>query len=57
MRVLFGMMSIAKSIALVDYGWILRVADVFALHHTDIVVGQVVLVVWDNVRDVAQILI
>ena len=47
--VLFGIMRIAKSIALVDDVSVLRVADVFALHHADVVVGQVILVVWHDV--------
>ena len=56
-RVIFGMMCIAISIALVNDALILRVADVFALIHADVIVGKVVLVVWHDVRDVTKVFI
>ena len=56
-RVIFGMMCIAISIALVNDARFLRVADVFALIHADVIVGKVVLVVWHDVRDVTKVFI
>ena len=50
-------MCITISITLVYDTLMLRKADVFALIHADIVVGKVVLVVWQNVADVTQVVI